>query len=292
MTTRLLKPLGRGLRPQQWTKNGALLVPLLFARRATDRESLLAALAGMGAFCLLSSACYLANDIADRDADRRHPEKRERPLASGALSVRAAAIAAAILTAAGMGIAVAIGTGFAAAAGAYLILQALYSLKLKHWVVVDVFAIAAGFVLRVVAGGEAIGVPISNWLYLCALLLALFLALAKRRAELVALGDQAERHRPSLAEYSVGLLDQLLTLVSGATLLAYALYTVAPETLRKFGTDRLRLTVPFVLFGLFRYLYLVHRRADGGQPERVLLKDLPTQLNLLAYLAMVAWALY
>jgi hypothetical protein len=158
--------------------------------------------------------------------------------------------------------------------------------------VLDVFAIAAGFVLRVVAGADAIDVPISNWLYLCTLLLALFLALEKRRAELVLLGGEAGNHRGILASYSVPLLDQLVTIVAGTTVLAYSLYTLAPDTVQKFGTDRLKLTIPFVLFGIFRYLYLVHREGEGGQPERVLFQDRATQLNLLAYVGVVAWAIY
>src|SRR5262249_43336373 len=157
---------------------------------------------------------------------------------------------------------------------------------------VDVFAIAAGFVLRVVAGAEAIAVPISNWLFLCTMLLALFLALAKRRAELTLLESQAGLHRRILTEHTVPVLAQLVTVVSGCTVPAYALYTLAPDTIARFGTERLKYTIPFVLFGLFRYHYLVHQQGAGGQPEHVLLSDRPTQLNLVAYLAVVVWAIY
>jgi hypothetical protein len=158
--------------------------------------------------------------------------------------------------------------------------------------VVDVFAIAGGFVLRVVAGAEAVDVPISSWLYLTTLFLAIFLALEKRRAELTLLGDRAAQHRGILAEYDVGLVDQLVAVMGGATVMTYSLYTLAPDTLHKFGSDRLKFTIPFVLFGICRYLYLVHRRGAGGEPERVLVRDRGMQLTVLAYLATVAWAIY
>ena len=280
------------MRPRQWAKNLVLLAPLVFALKATDPASAGRALLGLVAFCLVASAAYLANDIADRERDRLHPEKRTRPVATGELSTRAAGGASLGLGAAGLALSAALGWPFFACAAGYLVLQAAYSTFLKRVAVVDVFAIAAGFVLRVVAGAEAVDVPISNWLYLRTLLLALFLALEKRRAELVLLGGEAENHRGILASYTVPLLDQLVTIVAGTTVLAYALYTLAPDTVQKFGTDRLKLTIPFVLFGIFRYLYLVHRHGEGGQPERVLFQDRATQLNLLAYVGVVAWAIY
>jgi 4-hydroxybenzoate polyprenyltransferase len=280
------------LRPAQWLKNVALLAAPLFAQKLFHPDALAAALAAVAAFCALASAGYLVNDVADRERDRHHPEKRRRPVAAGTLPVRRALVASAILAAAGLAIAVALGPLFLACALGYLALQTAYTLWLKHLVIVDVFAVAAGFVLRVVAGAEAVMVPISNWLYLCTLLLSLFLALAKRRDELTRLAGDAASHRLILAEYSVPLVDQCLTIVSACTVLAYALYTVSADTVAKFGTDHLKMTVPFVLFGLFRYLYLVHRRGAGGEPEQVLLRDRATQLNLAAYLATVLWVLY
>jgi len=280
------------MRPRQWAKNLVLLAPLVFAQKATDPASLIRALLALAAFCLLASATYLANDLADREGDRLHPEKRRRPIAAGDLSPGAAAGAAVALGLAGLALSAALGWPFLACGAGYLVLQAAYSARLKNVAVVDVFAIAAGFVLRVVAGAEAIDVPISNWLYLCTLLLALFLALEKRRAELVLLGGEAGNHRGILASYTIPLLDQLVAVVAGTTVLAYSLYTLAPDTVQKFGTDRLKLTIPFVLFGIFRYLYLVHREGEGGQPERVLFQDRATQLNLLAYVGVVAWAIY
>jgi 4-hydroxybenzoate polyprenyltransferase len=206
--------------------------------------------------------------------------------------VGVAAVTAVLLAAGALAGAFALSVPFGWTAAAYLLLQAFYSVWLKHWVLIDVFAIAAGFVLRVVAGALAINVPISNWLYLCTLLLALFLALAKRRAELETLSDAAEGHRRNLALYSIPLLDQFLSIVSACTILAYSLYTLAPDTLQKFGTDSLKFTIPCVIFGLFRYLFLVHRHGAGGSPERVLLSDLPLLADIGVYLAIVAWALY
>jgi 4-hydroxybenzoate polyprenyltransferase len=281
------------VRPRQWTKNAALLAPLVFSARASEPASAARAAAGVAAFCLVAGAVYLANDVVDRERDRLHPEKRLRPVASGVLPPRTATFAAGILAAAGLGLSAALGPAFLACAAGYVALQGAYVLHLRERVLLDVFAIAAGFVLRVVAGAAAIAVPVSHWLYLCTLLLALFLALAKRRAEMGALaGGAAAAHRPILGEYSVGLVDQLVSIAAAATVVAYALYTVAPDTVERFGNDRLKFTVPLVVYGLFRYLYLVHRRAAGGAPERVLLSDRATQLNLVAYAAVAAWAVY
>ncbi|HEU4383750.1 MAG TPA: decaprenyl-phosphate phosphoribosyltransferase [Anaeromyxobacteraceae bacterium] len=288
--------LGRALlaslRPRQWTKNALLLAPLVFAHRVTNPGSVRSALLAVVAFSLLASAVYLGNDLADRDRDRAHPVKRERPVAAGLLSPGWAGGAALLLGAASLLLAWALGAVFFAWCVGYLALQALYAGVLKQVAVVDVFAVAAGYVLRVVAGAAAIQVPVSNWLYLCTLLLALFLALEKRRAEILLLGAEAEHHRGILSAYSVGLLDQLSGIAAAAAVLAYSLYTLAPDTAQKFGSDRLKYTIPFVLFGIYRYLWLSHRAGEGGEPERVLLRDGPTQLNLVGWLATVAWAIY
>jgi 4-hydroxybenzoate polyprenyltransferase len=288
----LLGGLIRSARPRQWVKNGALLAPLIFSQRGERLESVRREGIAILLFCALVSAVYLFNDILDRDRDRLHPEKRNRPIAAGQVPVGAAAAAAALLAAGGLIGAFALSVPFAWAAAAYLLLQLAYSTFLKHWVLIDVFAIAAGFVLRVVAGALAIAVPISNWLYLCTLLLALFLALAKRRAELETLSDGAEGHRQNLALYSIPLLDQLIGIVSACTILAYSLYTLAPETVQKFGTDSLKFTIPCVIFGLFRYLFLVHRQGAGGSPERVLLSDGPLVADVGVFLGLVVWTLY
>ena len=279
----------RSIRPRQWLKNGALLAPLIFSRKLDSlwREGLAVLL-----FCAIVSAVYLFNDILDRERDLLHPEKRHRPIAAGEVPIGVAAIAAAVLAAGGLAGAFALSIPFAWAAAAYLLLQLAYTLFLKHWVLIDVLTIAAGFVLRVVAGALAINVPISNWLYLCTLLFALFLALAKRRAELETLSDGAEGHRKNLALYSVPLLDQLIAIASACTILAYSLYTLAPDTQQKFGTDSLKFTIPCVIFGLFRYLFLVHRHGAGGSPERVLLSDLPILADIAVFLGIVVWVLY
>jgi len=288
----LPKALLAAARPAQWVKNAVILVPAVFALRATEPGAMLRAIVATAAFCLLSSATYIGNDIADRERDRAHPEKRTRAIASGELPVATAAVAGALVALVGLGAAFALGPSFLLVALGYLALQGAYSSLLKRMAVLDVFAIAGGFVLRVVAGAEAVDVPISNWLYLTTLFLALFLALEKRRAELTLLGPEAVLHRGILSEYSIGLLDQLVAIVGSGAVITYSLYTLAPETIRKFGTDRLKLTIPFVLVGVFRYLYLVHRRNAGGQPERVLVRDRGMQLTLLGYAAMVAWAIY
>lgn len=281
-----------GMRPVQWMKNAALLAPLVFSQHVgeleRERDTLLAILS----FCLLSSGVYLANDIADVEQDRLHPDKRLRPLASGALTVPLAGAAAAILIALALALGLLLPHSFDACLLAYLALQLAYNLRLKHVVLLDVFAIAAGFVLRVVAGAVAIAVPVSNWLYLCTMLLALFLALGKRRAELQSLGEGAQSHRQNLRDYSLPLTDQLLAAIAAATILAYALYTVAPENVARFGSDRLKFTIPCVIFGIFRYLFLIQQRQEGGRPERVLLRDRHTQLNLLIYCLVVGWALW
>lgn len=280
------------VRPAHWTKNAVVLAPLVFALRLGDVRSVLRSLAAAAAFCLLSSAGYLVNDVVDRARDREHPVKRRRPVASGELPAAAGLIWAAGLGVAGLTVSAGLGPETAACAAAYLGLQLLYSRLLKHVVIVDVTAVAVGFVLRVVAGAAAIAVPVSSWLYLCTLLLALFLALEKRRAELALLTEGAGRHRLALGDYSPALLDQLVAIASSCAVLAYALYTLAPETIARFGNDRLRLSIPFVIFGIFRYLFLVHRRGAGGEPERVLLRDRVLQLDLAAWLLAVAWALY
>lgn len=285
--------LVRSLRPRQWPKNGVVLAALIFARQGDRLNSLLRALAAMALFSLLASAVYLFNDLLDRERDRLHPTKRFRPIAAGTLAPGMAAAAAFVLAAGSTALAFWLSPRFGIVALAYLILQVAYSTWLKHLVLLDVFAIAAGFVLRVVAGAVVIAVPISNWLYLCTLLLALFLACAKRRAELLSVGegDPAQQRR-SLAHYSVSLLDQMIGILAACTIVAYALYTLSAETQAKFGTDALKYTVPFVIYGLFRYLYLVHQRNQGEAPEKVFLTDVPLLIDVGLFLGVVVAVLY
>jgi 4-hydroxybenzoate polyprenyltransferase len=278
----------RSLRPEQWLKNGFVVAPLVFSGRIGDPGSWLACAVAVVAFCAASSATYLVNDVIDREADRQHPEKRLRPIASGEVGVGTALVIAAVLIGVAAGCAVVLGATFAAVLAGYLVLTTVYSLGLKHAVFVDVLVVATGFVLRVVGGAVAIDVPVSRWLLLCAFLLALYLALGKRRAELVLLGAEAGNHRAVLGHYTLPMVDQAISVVLGATLVAYALYTVAPDTVAKVGSEALMVTVPVVLYGLFRYLYVLHRHELGGSPARVILTDRPLIACVIVWLAVSA----
>jgi 4-hydroxybenzoate polyprenyltransferase len=294
--TRQARPLAldllRSLRPSQWTKNLIIFAALMFGQRLLDPASLLYASAAFVVFCGLSGVVYLINDVADREADRRHPVKRHRPIASGAVPVGAALAAAAALGGTGLAAAFALRPLFGVLAVAYVVLLALYSGPLKHVVIIDVLTIAVGFVLRAAAGAVVIAVPVSPWLYVLTILLALFLALSKRRHELVLLAGEATGHRRILEEYSPYLLDQMISVVTASTLVAYAIYTVSPETIEKFHTNLLGLTLPFPLYGIFRYLYLVHQKEGGGSPSEMLLNDRPLLLCVALWAAAVAIIIY
>ncbi len=285
------------MRPKQWTKNAVVLAPLIFALGDPGQQvslgSLYIALAATAIFCLVSSGIYILNDLRDIDLDRVHPAKCRRPFVSGALPQQAGVIMLAVLLAGGLALALALDRGFAATVAAYIFLQVLYTFGLKRIALVDILVIAAGFVLRAMAGGLAIHVPLSPWLLLCTLLLALFLALCKRRHELVALGIADGASRPSLRAYDQRLLDVLIPMIGAATLLAYCLYTFWPDTVAKFGSHKLGFTIPFVVFGLFRYLDLVYRQDLGDRPEQLLLTDPPLLINLALYggtvLSLLLW---
>lgn len=280
----------KSMRPRQWTKNGVVLLALVFARQLGHPDQVARAVAATLIFCLLSGAVYLGNDLLDVDKDRLHPTKRLRPIASGRLSPTVAAVAAGAAVILGLLASVVVSPAFAAIAAAYLALQGLYIHALKHLVILDVMALAAGFVLRAVAGAVAVVVPISPWLYVCTMLLALFLALSKRRQELVLLSGDAAGHRPALDQYTVHLLDQLLQVVTTAFLLAYMFYTFSAENLPQ--NHSMMLTIPFLLYGLFRYLYLVHVRGEGGSPEEVLLRDRPMGACVVLYGVAVVLIMY
>ena len=279
------------LRPRQWVKNLFVFGGLVFGQQLFT-PAVWTALAAFVVFCGLSGAIYLLNDVADRDKDRLHPDKRGRPVASGRLPVRAALAAAVVLIVIGLAAAVWLSRPFAVAAAAYVVLLSAYSAWLKHVVIVDVLVVALGFVLRAAAGALAIGVAISGWLLICTILLALFLALGKRRHEVLTLEGGAARHRPILAEYSAALLDQMIAVVTASTVTAYALYTMSPETVAKFHTSLLPATLPFVLYGIFRYLYLLYRRHLGGNPSDMVLRDRPLLLNTLLWLIVVLLIIY
>jgi 4-hydroxybenzoate polyprenyltransferase len=263
------------VRPGEWTKNAFVFAGLIFSRQLTDPAAVAASLAAFAIFCALAGVVYLINDVADRERDRQHPIKRRRPIASGALAPGTALSTAAVLATGGLAGAWLMGTAFGIVATSYVTLLALYSGPLKHIVIIDVLTIAVGFVLRVAAGAVAVGVPMSNWLLVCTILLAMFLGLSKRRHELTLLADGATGHRRILQEYSPYLLDQMIGVVTASTLMAYVFYAISEETAAKFGTSLLGLTIPFPLYGIFRYLYLVHQKEGGGSPAELLLNDRP-----------------
>jgi 4-hydroxybenzoate polyprenyltransferase len=257
---------------------------VVFGGRLLELPALLTALATFAIFCALSGAVYLFNDVADRAADRIHPLKRARPIASGQLSTKTAVIVASLLAGAGILAAWMIRPELGLVAAAYVALLVMYSTALKHVLILDVLVIAAGFVLRAIGGALAVAVPIGQWLIACTTLLALFLGLSKRRHELTLLAGEATDHRPILEEYSPYLLDQMIGVATSSTLIAYTVYATSADTAARLGTNKLGLTIPFVLYGIFRYLYLVHRKRGGGSPAAMLLTDGP----LLACVAL--WA--
>ena len=280
------------LRPAQWVKNGFVFAALIFSRNLTDRHALTLVGGAFLAFCAVSSAAYLLNDVLDAEEDRKHPLKRMRPVAAGRVSPRLAIGASLALALGGFVTAWELDRRFFIVIACYVVLNGLYSSVLKHVALVDVFVVAAGFVLRVLGGGTVIRVQISAWLIVCTTLLALFLALSKRRHELVLLGVDAAEHRPNLVDYSPYFLDQLIAIVTASTVMSYALYTLSPDVRAKFPGKHLELTVPFVLFGIFRYLYLVHQREGGGNPTRLLLTDRVLLAVVLMWTASVILLIY
>jgi len=280
------------LRPEQWTKNLLVFAGVVFGGRLMDPGSVEIALGAFAIFCALSGAVYLFNDVADRAADQNHPLKRERPIASGRLSVTTALVASLVLGIAGVQAAFMIRTELGVVAGTYLTMLLIYSAALKHVVIVDVLMIAAGFVLRAIAGAVAVDVPIGHWLLVCTTLLALFLALSKRRHELTLLAEGATDHRRILEEYSPYLLDQMIGVVTSSTLIAYTVYATSTDTAARLGTTKLGLTIPFVLYGIFRYLYLVHQKRGGGSPAAMLLTDRPLLGCVALWAATVIALLY
>jgi 4-hydroxybenzoate polyprenyltransferase len=284
-----VQALWLSLRPHQWTKNLVVFAAPALSKHLFERGPLEKSVLGFVIFCALSGTVYLLNDVADLERDRLHPLKRLRPIASGALAPRTAVMIAIGLALGSLAVSTLLGGLFAVCAVAYLALNVAYSFRLKEIVILDVLSVSLGFVLRAVAGGKAIGVQVSDWLLVCTLLLALFLALAKRRHELVSLTTSATGHRKILAEYSPYLLDQMISVVTASCLTAYAFYTMAPDTIQKYQTDKLAWTIPFVLYGIFRYLYLVHQKEKGGSPTDILVTDRPLLLCVFLWaLALVS----
>lgn len=279
-------------RPKQWTKNVLLFFGLIFALKLTNAALVERAFAGFLVFCLASSAIYLVNDLADVEKDRQHPKKRKRPLAARIITPTQTIALAVVLVVLSLAGSLALGPIFVGLTVTYVALMLVYSFQLKHIVLIDVFVLAAGFVIRAAAGAVAVHVPISPWLYLCTVLASLFLGLAKRRNEIVLLNNGAGSHRRILEEYSVPLLDQLIVIVTSSTVMAYSLYTFSAENLP--ADHSMMLTIPFVLYGLFRYLYLVQLKGGGGSPDETLLTDRPllacAVLWLLTATAILYWS--
>ena len=265
------------MRPRQWIKNLVVFAALIFAKRLTDLPSLERAALAFALFCAASGAVYIVNDLFDADRDRKHPLKARRPIASKALGTVPAVASAILLLTGALMAGFALSPPFGAVLLTYVAVNLVYSFWLKEVVIIDVMVIASGFVLRAVAGALVIDVPISHWLIMCTILLSLFLALCKRRQELESL-DEAHVHRSSLRDYSLGFIDQMINVVTPSTLVTYILYSVSPEVQSKLGTSHLYVTVPFVLYGIFRYLFLVHLKGAGGNPAQALLSDRPLLL--------------
>lgn len=263
----------RALRPKQWTKNVLVFAALVFSHQLTEVAAVLEVLVAFLCFCAASSAVYLLNDLRDRESDRLHPTKRFRPIAAGLVPERDAIALSLVLGISALVVAYILTPYFAALLVLYIVINISYSLYLKHFVIIDVFAISSGFVLRAAAGAVVLAVPISPWLYVCTVVLALFIGFGKRRNELELLEGDAGGHRRNLDDYSAPLLDQFIVLTAGAAVMAYSLYTFVAENLPE--NHLMMLTIPFVLYGIFRYLYLVHQRQEGGAPEQVILTDLP-----------------
>lgn len=268
------------LRPKQWIKNGLVLAPLIFSGELLFLESTLRAVAGAGVFCLLSGGLYIINDILDLERDKLHPEKALRPLAAGKVALPVAMVLAFGLIVASLGGAYGVGNSFAIVASLYAANVLAYSLWLKHLVILDVFSISIGFVLRAVAGAQAIDVRVSPWLVICTVCLSLFLALGKRRAEILKLKDNSSSHRGTLKHYSPALLDKMIGVVVPSTLMCYSLYAFTASS-----TPFLIYTIPVVLFGLLRYLFLIESKSMTGSPESALFGDLPL------FLAVLIWGL-
>jgi 4-hydroxybenzoate polyprenyltransferase len=284
-------PLIRSLRPQQWTKNFFVFAGIVFSLNFFQAALLLKVVYAFMIFCFLSSSIYLINDVKDAESDKKHPTKKLRPIASGQLSPIFALCLSALLAIFALSAAFALNAMFAFTALSYFVLMVLYTFLLRDIVILDVFSIAAGFVLRAAAGVVVIAVELSPWLIICTILLALFIALGKRKHELVSL-EAAVEHRKILDEYNPQLLDQLISAVAGSTVMAYTLYTLWPETIAKFKTHNLVYSVPFVLYGIFRYLYLIYQKEKGGKPEEILLTDIPLMIDIALWIVSLMVIIY
>jgi len=287
----MLTALLRSMRPRQWTKNTFIFAPLIFDQKLTQLDALLPTVAGFVLLCAASSAVYLVNDLADVEADRKHPQKRLRPIAAGTLSPAVAKISAAILFILTLAFSLLLSRSFALIVATYIVLNLLYSFRLKHVPIIDVLILASGYVLRVAAGVVLVSVErFSPWLYICTTLLALFIGFGKRRAEMVLLADGANEHRRVLDGYTLPFLDQLIVIVSACTIMAYSLYTFSAENLP--DNHFMMLTIPFVMYGVFRYLQLIHVQSAGGAPDELVMSDAPLLATIVLWGLSAAAVLY
>jgi 4-hydroxybenzoate polyprenyltransferase len=280
------------MRPRQWFKNILLFVGLVFSQNLFQIGLFIKVSGGFVLFCLAASSIYVFNDIHDRESDRKHPEKCRRPLAEGTLQVSEAYMVSMVLAAIAFILAFMMSRTFFVILLAYFILNLAYSLKIKQIVILDIMFIASGFVLRILAGTTLAGVSPSDWLIICTITLSLFLGFSKRRNELVLMGENAGSQRKVLKEYSIHFLDQMISMVTACTVMSYILYTVSPETVDRFGTKNLIFSIPFVLFGVFRYLYLIYLKKTIENPIDLILKDFPSLLNILLWFSAVMIIIY
>ena len=280
------------MRPGQWTKNLFIFAGLIFSGNLFHPEILIRVSSGFILFSLVASSIYIFNDIIDMEYDRAHPEKKDRPLAAGLLSVPVAYSGAVILATAGLIGALTLDRGFFAILISYLIINFAYTIKIKQVVILDIMCISSGFVLRVLAGTELAEVQPSDWLILCTIMLSLFLGFSKRRHELVVTGVNAITHRRVLGEYSLGFLDQMIAVATACTVMSYALYTLSPQTVHRFGTRNLVFSIPFVIYGIYRYLYLIHQKNMGGNPTRELIRDFPLLINAFLWALIAVLIIY
>lgn len=280
------------LRVHQWTKNFFILFPLIFSGNFINQELLVKAVLCLVSFCCLSSSVYIFNDIKDRSVDRLHPKKKDRPLAAGSISLGIALTLAFLLLGASFAIGYWISIDVIGILGAYLCLHILYTLVVKNIVILDVFFIGLGFLIRVWAGSVVIGVTPTAWLQLCVFVLALFLGFSKRRSEITSLKEKAGEHRSALLEYNTYLLDQIILICAVLAIVFYSLYTFSPELILRIGSSDMIYSIGFVIFGLFRYLYLIHIKKLGEDPGEILLKDIPLLINICCWIAYIGWIIY
>jgi len=287
-----LKHVIVSMRPGQWSKNLFIFAGLIFSGNLFHPEVLIRVGSGFILFSLVASSIYIFNDIMDVEYDRAHPEKKNRPVAAGLLSVPAAHAGAIVFAAAGLIGALTLDRVFFAILLSYLIINFAYTIKIKKMVILDIMCISSGFVLRVLAGTELAEVTPSDWLILCTIMLSLFLGFSKRRHELAVTGAKAVSHRKVLGEYSLSFLDQMIAVATACTVMSYALYTVSPQTVYRFGTRNLVFSIPFVIYGIYRYLYLIHQKNMGGNPTRELVRDVPLLINALLWALVVVLIIY